>query len=451
MTVSALCRSVYAAVIPVNPDNYRTFLPMLAPGDTLLLQAGTYESGLSIHDLHGKPDAPILITGPEDGFPAVFLGSREQAWNTVQIINSSYVTLRNLKLDGLGVDGIDGVNARGLTHHITLERLKILRHGGSQLTVGIATRGPAWDWVIRDNLIVGAGTGIYLGNPNGTGWPFVRGLIEHNVILDTLGYNLQIKQMRDRNDDKGNPIAGMPGEDCRTIIRHNVFSKANNGTEKEDPDGEFGPRPNLLVGHVPLSGPGSNDVYEIYGNFFYQNPTEALFQGEGNIALYNNLFVTDGTAINIQRHKDRPRRVNVFYNTIVAKNKGIRMKDLDPRFPAMVAANAVFAGQPLDLDRGVENRGNLTASHRSADKYLIEPDGRPGVLNLYPRDGAMHGSEGDGSALRTFDDWNVDFNGAKREKEFIGAYAGEGRDSGWLPVLSFKPRTNGKVGQSLKR
>ena len=45
-------------------------------------------------------------------------------------------------------------------------------------------------------------------------------------------------------------------------------------------------RPNLLVGGFPPTGWGANDSYEIYGNFFYNNPVEALFQGTGNIKLY---------------------------------------------------------------------------------------------------------------------------------------------------------------------
>lgn len=50
-------------------------------------------------------------------------------------------------------------------------------------------------------------------------------------------------------------------------------------------------RPNLLVGGFPLIGWGAKDYYEIYGNLFYDDPTEALFQGTGNIMIYNNIFV----------------------------------------------------------------------------------------------------------------------------------------------------------------
>ena len=80
-------------------------------------------------------------------------------------------------------------------HHITLENLLIRGHGNNQQTVGISTKCPAWNWVIRGNTIIGAGTGMYLGDSDGSA-PFVAGVIERNLIVDTIGYNLQIKHQR---------------------------------------------------------------------------------------------------------------------------------------------------------------------------------------------------------------------------------------------------------------
>ena len=45
--------------------------------------------------------------------------------------------------------------------------------------------------------------------------------------------------------------------------------------DQPSPDGD---RPNLLVDGFPDTGAGSSDLYEIYGNFFYHNPREALLQ-----------------------------------------------------------------------------------------------------------------------------------------------------------------------------
>ena len=349
--------------------------------------------------------------------------------NTIQIKNSSYVTIRNLKLDGMGIADIDAVNARGSTHHITIENLKILRYGGGQLTVGIATRGPAWNWIIRKNLIVGAGTGMYLGNSNGAE-PFVRGLIEHNVIMDTLGYNIEIKHQIPRPTD-----VGLPTEDSKTIIRHNVFSKANNASRS----GTWA-RPNLLVGHWPLSGSGSNDLYEIYGNFFYENPSEALFQGEGNIALYDNVFVNSSrSAVSIQPHNDRPRTISVFNNTVVASGTGIRVAGVSTLYDQLVAGNAVFAATPIAGDSAVVRRDNVTDTSSLSVNYLASPTGSLGSLDLYPVPGMLNGAAIDTTVLQQFTDWDKDFNGQQRDGTFRGAYAGEGQNPGWLLTLDTKP------------
>jgi len=429
---------VYGQVVVGTPDTYRALLGNLQPGDTLSLEAGTYERGLPISGLHGEPDNPVVITGPKTGEPAVFLGSRDQAWNTVQINNSSYLTVQYLKLDGLDVPFLDAVNAGGITHHITLDNLEIVRHGAHQLTVGVATRGPAWDWVIRNCKIIGAGTGMYLGNWQGRNWPFVGGLIEHNLFVDTVGYNVQIKQMNSRSYESGEPIPGMPAEMRKTIIRHNVFSKASQPSPPTE-----GARTNLLVGHFPLTGPGSDDVYEIYGNFFYENTTEALFQGEGNIALYNNVFVnSSGSAINIQPHNDVPRNINVFHNTIVASGSGIKVRGIDTDFVQRVAGNAVFAGTPISADSPVVQRDNITAAYVSASDYLVSPNGAPdqGGLDLYPLAGVLQAEAMDMAAFRSFSDQGLDFNGDQRTAVFLGAYAGEASNNGWVLAVDIKPR-----------
>src|SRR5690606_870631 len=102
------------------------------------------------------------------------------------------VVIRDLDVDARNLGG-DGVNNQGPSHDITLDGLSIRGVGVSQQVVGISTnRAPAWNWTIRRTVITGAGTGMYLGNSDGAN-PFVNGLVEHNLIVDTIGYNLQLK------------------------------------------------------------------------------------------------------------------------------------------------------------------------------------------------------------------------------------------------------------------
>jgi len=436
---------VSANIIPANPANYRSLLTNLEAGDILQLSSGVYTLGLPVSNRHGNSAQPIIITGPEAGAPAVFSGNA--ARNTVQIDDSSYITLRYITLDGLGIPYVDGVNSRGPTHHITIENFLIINHGGAyvpntdhQLTNGIATRGPAWDWTIRNNTILGAGTGMYLGNSTGRDWPFVGGLIEHNLIVDSLGYNMQIKHMVSRGYSNGNSVPGMPLEDRKTIIRHNVFSKANNASTS----GTWA-RPNLLVGHWPLTGAGSNDIYEIYGNFIYSNPAEALFQGEGNIALYDNVLVNhSGSAVHIQPHNHKPRTIRVFHNSIVATGTGIRLSGVDVEYDQLVSGNAVFAATPFSLHAQVQQVDNVSDTFNAASNYLTTPFGNPelGTLDIYPISASsLNGTAIDSSLLQLFNDWNVDFNGDQRLQGFRGAYTDEGLNPGWQLALSIKPET----------
>jgi hypothetical protein len=412
-----------------NPTNYRMLVASLQAGDTLLLEAGTYDRGLPIVDLLGQRDRPIVIEGPASGPPALFLGS--SARNTISITRSGYVTIRNLRLDGLNDIG-DGVKAEGtggnFAHHITLEDLIIENHDADQQIVGVSTKCPAWDWVIRRCVIRRCGTGVYLGDSNGTS-PFVNGLIEYNLIVDTIGYNLQIKHQVDRPALPGLPRNGT------TVLRHNVFSKAQNGSS-----GDLA-RPCVLVGHWPLSGDGSSDVYQMYGNFFYENPNEALFQGEGNVALYDNLFVQrSGAAVNIQPHNDVPRSIRVFHNTVLASGRGIRVSGGDAGYQQKVVGNAVFAADPIQAP---DQQDNVTDTLAAAGSYLVNPTGALGALDLYPLAGALTGPAIDTSLLQGFLDWDRDFNGALHPATFRGAYGGQGQNPGWLPQLEIKPAPGG--------
>jgi hypothetical protein len=392
--------SCLAATFHANPEDYLDTLKRLRPGDTLLLAAGEYRDGLPLHGMSGIAGKPIVISGPADKASAVFL-ARPGA-NTVSILNSKYLTVRHLVLDGQGLP-VDAVKAEGRSawaHHITLEGLRIENYNADQQVIGISTKCPAWGWIIRGNTIIGSGTGMYLGDSDGSA-PFVAGLIEDNIILDSTGYNLQIKHQKGRPE-----IAGMPQGKSLTVIRHNVFSKSvtNSSTGKLA-------RPNVLVGHWPLTGPGLEDTYAIYGNFFYENPSEALFQGEGNIALYSNVFINSyGDAINIQPHNAAPRRIAVFFNTIVAARGGVRVVGGDPAYRQRLVGNLVFAAEPLV---GGEHPMNTTGFREEAAGYLARPFDRLKIDVV------------DAHLPSLLPDVSRDFEGRLRARKLPGAYSAQ--------------------------
>lgn len=404
---------------------------LLAPGNYGVDANGTDTSsvpGLPIFNLNGTADAPIIITGPDTGPRPVLFG--RSTHNTVRLSGASYVVVRNLEIDSRNLGGA-GVAAQGASHHITLENLVIRGVGGSQQQVGIAANGSsAWNWTVRRNVIEGAGTGMYFGNSDGRN-PFVAGLIEHNLVKDTIGYNIQVKHQVPWT----NPPAGMPVDKTNTIIRHNVFSKTSTVVSAD------GARPNLLVGDQPASGPGSQNGFEIYGNFFYQNPTEALFQAEGNVAFYSNVLINDaGTAIRIQPHNGSVRDVRVVGNTVVARDTGIALSAGTSAATQLVAGNAVFASAPIQFSgTNASMRDNVTGSRSDATVYLNNPNAGIGALDLHPTQGQLQGPQIADTGLSGHTDAARDFNGATRGGTMRGAYQSTGANPGWLLQLAIKP------------
>lgn len=427
-------------MINAGPSDYLDKLAQLVAGDTLLLAAGNYgvdgqgsdtsdPPGLPIFGLNGTAAAPIVITGPDSGARPKLLGRNNT--NTVRLANASYIVIRRLEIDGRGYNGF-GVATQGPTHDITIEDNYFHGQGADQSIVAISTTGqPTWNWIIRRNLIEGAGTGMYLGNSNGDS-PFVAGLIEHNVVRDTIGYNVQVKHQA----VWASVPAGMPTGKSTTIIRHNVFSKSSNSST-----GDLA-RPNLLVGDCPPSGPGSTNGFAIYANFFYRNPSESLFQGEGHIAFYDNLMVADDAAVRVQLHNGLVRDVRIFHNTIVSSGAAVAVSGGAAGFTQRLQANAVFAtGTPITVSgSGATATQNVTDNRINAVNYLANPLAALGTLDLFPKVGsALKQGAADLSGLDAYPDWNKDFNGNTHDASFRGAYSGEGSNPGWVLALALKP------------
>jgi hypothetical protein len=405
-------------VLRADPTDYGKLVPVLQAGDTLQLAAGQYPR-LTIANLNGEPGRCITVAGPAADPRAVIAG--QGGHNTVEIINSSYIVISNLTIDsrGMGGDGIKAPRAEHpATHHIILDGNLIIGAGGGQQTDGISTKTPTWNWVIRRNAIVGAGTGIYLGDSDGSS-PFIAGIIENNLVLNPVGYCMEIKHQLARPD-----IAGMPRGLQSTVIRNNVFIK----DDRASPDGD---RPNLLVGGFPDTGPGAQDLYQIYGNLLLYNPREALFQGSGRISFHDNILVGGQSAGAVFRDHDLPLRLaHVFNNTIYSPQIGIKFGSLAREGQAVVG-NLIFAETPIaGLASGA--RDNLVATPAEARNYVRAPLSRPGAPDFYPLPGRVKGSPLDLSPFAGELDFDRDFNGtSKGAHYFPGAYAGEGANPGW--------------------
>jgi hypothetical protein len=273
--IAALCAwavSASAGVIDADPANYESVITGLAAGDTLRLASGTYSGGLSLSGKSGTASQPIVVIGPDD-HSAVFVA--RNCCNTVQLDGASYVQVWNLTLDGGMRGGVSAVDARGSSHHITLDNLKIFGRAGAEHAAGISTSGRASNWVIRRNVIVGAGTGLRLGTADGRE-PFVTGLIEYNTVLDTIGDNIQIGR-----DPTRAVIMGAVASDRRTIIRHNVFSKRTAVTASTAGDGSYASYDNVYESAAGAQGPVSKSLRIAAAAV---TPTVTMNASPGNVA-----------------------------------------------------------------------------------------------------------------------------------------------------------------------
>ncbi len=402
---------VRAAEFRVGPDRYQDAVRTLRPGDTLRLEPGIYVHGLDIHRVVGTADKPIAIVGAQGALRSVLVARRGR--NTISIVDSAFVRIADLDVEGSNVP-IDALKAEGTSrfaHDIVVEGLRIARFAGSQQNVGISTKCPAWNWTIRGNRIEDVGTGLYLGDSDGSA-PFVRGVIEGNVVSGTRGYAMQVKHQR------GWPavldaLAGS-GE---TIIRYNTFDKRKHGSR-----GSMA-RPNLLLGHWPLAGRGANERYLVYGNLFLDNPTEALLQAEGNVTLYNNVFVNRyGDGVAFREHHDIPREIVFVRNTVIAQGIGVLLRSAAADARQVIAGNAIFAAS---VEPSAIAHGNVVRAYDDASAYFRRFSASSDDYDLTPRAGRLADV-----AQRRFEglpDIDLDFTRRPRQTATFGAYVGDTR------------------------
>jgi hypothetical protein len=412
-----------------DPSNYVDVIEQLQPGDTLNLAAGDYDNcstpGLYVNGVHGTESEPITITGPESGAPATIHGC--SGYNIIQIDDSSYVTIKNLVVNGGNLD-LDGINSKDApTHDITFDSIELYNLGTEQSTVGISTKAPAWNWTIRNCIIDGTGTGMYFGNSDGSE-PFIAGVVEFNLVQNVVGYDAEFKFQNSYS------VSGAPSGPNVTVIRNNVFIK-------DDRDSPAGDRPNLLVGGFPASGQGSSDRYEIYGNFFFNNPRESLLQASGRVSIHDNLMIgagADRAAVYLADHDLPLVQADVYNNTIYGGAQGIHFSDAADDGSTAVG-NLIFADSGVSGSYDFES-GNIAESTANAGDYVNQPSTTLGDMDFYPVIGSPAKSSSlDLSAYASHLDYDKDFNGdSKGDFAYRGAYAGEGINPGWTPDATIK-------------
>ncbi len=232
---------------------------------------------------------------------------------------------------------------------------------------------------------------------------------------------------------------GLAGGENRTIVRNNVFIK----NDQPSPDGD---RPNLYLGGVPATGPGSSDLYEVYGNLFFHNPRESLLQVEGRVTIHDNVFVDAFlAAITVQMNDLPVELADVYNNTIYTATAGIHFSQAATQGD-FVVGNLVFAATPIGGSITV-NHDNVTDTVANAGMYVNMPSMTLGAMDFYPSGSLATGPSMDLSPVSSDTDYAVDFNGtSKGAFTYRGAYAGMGTNPGW--PLGDGTKTSGAEGRA---
>ncbi len=364
----------------------------------------------------------------------MFQASPDGCCNIVEISNSSYVAIECLYLDGMHVAGSFGISAKGetsnLVHDIRIESCTLVNMDNDgdpddmgQQDDGISTKTPTWGWIIRHNKILGAGTGMYLGNSDGSD-PFIAGVIDDNLVDKPTGYCIEIKQQ--------NPwptVAGIPTQPTATILSNNVFIKADHAATTS------GGRPQVLVDGFPTTGPGAQNHYELFGNLFVHDDEDYLVQATGRVHVHDNIFVDDTMygAVDFTDHDGYTVIDAIAYNnTIYGVGTGIAFSSA-PSGVGFAVGNAVFATTAFS-GMAATQTDNVTDTVANAVNYVNKPGIALGSMDFYPKTGsALHASKMALSSVSSDVDYDLDFNGTKKDFTYRGAYSGEGTNPGWPP------------------
>ena len=153
----------------------------LKPGSRLSLEPGRYRGGLSLRNVAGRDDRPIVIEGRDPNNPPLFTGGKQ----ALHLANCSHITLRHLRVVGFPTNGInvdDGGSFETPAHHIVIEDVTIVETGPTGNHDALKLSGLD-EFVIRNCCFEGwGGSGIDMVGCH-------RGLIDGCTFIGREGFS----------------------------------------------------------------------------------------------------------------------------------------------------------------------------------------------------------------------------------------------------------------------
>ncbi len=452
-----------AATIYANPgDSINSKINSMGPGDTLILNPGTYNTAgvtmMLITNKVGRPDAWYTIKAVQPG-TVVIKGNSGR--NTCEMRNSAYWRFENLVLDGQGLasDGIKatvntGVPDTDWCHDIVIDGVEMRNLPNA----AVNTQVTVWNLTVRNCWFHDVGLAGYLGSPDHV-QQIINLVWEHNLVERTYGYGMQVKAQNVRSGLTLGQTPGLEFTSWGWRIKDNVYMRTSPPASSA--------RPCLLVDAGPASGSGSTDLATIDGNVVLAQTADSTadnaFQLSGNLRVINNILMNckGSTAIRIGFHDiTYPRQVEVINNTVFIDGSSggpcLAVSSLQSGYTQVIANNAFIRGSTStmavsasvlpgtivtnNIVRGTGAVAGMTTITAPVDRIFASTTDVPGTADFYPVAGSPLLDAGSNTYASA-----DDFNGIARPQGTgvdVGAYerCNEG-NPGWQLAVAAKRLT----------
>jgi hypothetical protein len=372
-------------------QDYRKIVPLLKPGDELVLHEGVYDGHIRIRT-SGLPDRPIKIMGYGNGEARPILRYEGRSSNLWEVYADN-LTISNLEFQPLqkNVFGIRiGDTIKGVTRrNITVRDCVFRNSGGDSLNANHSGMKYENIKVIGNQFIGVRATPIYIGNHDGsadvTGFVFKGNYIDASKItrIDIVGYGIQLKLNVTGGLIKNNLIVGSKGPG---IMVYGAFKGDNEYSNTVEGNIVVGSRTNagIVVGDGPSiarnnivlgCSAGGIKVNDYKGRGLLRNVTIT-----GNAAAYNSRFdfaftdineytedmeIIDNLAVSkpvvpgYRNLKNIEKHVEVSDNRIVSGNEKLeqqisRIKNIHPDMESLKMVWPKLERGPYDLQQLID-------------------------------------------------------------------------------------------------
>lgn len=404
-----------------TPNEIQSYTNILQAGDTLIVQAGTYNMNWNISDRYGTSDNWIVIRAINND--AIINGIAYN--NVINIYNCHYVELNGFEItNSYAASGIDGIKVKTTSDHILMENLKI--HDITGIGIGANSPGQSYTYftVRHCHIYSTSGNGttaMYFGAHSGQ-VPVHHCLIELNWIHNFQRKGIQFKRGTYQNIIRDNVIYNC-GEAGIVLYKTDQTSSTDNNIIRGNaiwntPEGIF------AIGQTNIDN-----------NVIFNCDYGIQVRNYGNWGM-NDLYIRNNTIYRCNVTCLCLSNWNIATGTMVAINNACYQNLLTES--AIQAPNGIGPGIVSHNYHYGQSQVNGSTLGNPPPQEFINPSISPGVVNLYLKNNATLRDAGTSAHGVPTDD----FNGVTRPvgaSYDVGAYEWIGDNNpGWQIDEEFK-------------